>query len=385
MIRLVFCIPELNVGGAEKALTDLAVRIDKNRFAVTVYSMESRPKDENSSCVPKLEAAGITVRFFNIDRAFCLCRDLRKIRNALREDQPDIFLSFLFRANFFGRFAARWAGIPLVVSGIRVAEKRKFLGVPLRLLLDRWTSRWVDRFLCVSRSVAAFSAKTGRLPHEKLFVIPNGVEISTPNLTSNSNTAWTQTDSNKEDRIVFVGRLNYQKGLDWLLETTPDWLPKLPATELWLVGEGKERKKLDNQLTESKFNEIRHRIRFVGWRQDATELIAASKLLVLPSRWEGMPNVLLQAMAAGLPVVCTETEGVDEVLGPLAEKQSCPFGDSQRFAELILNIMNNPELADLLGRQNQDRVAGCFALDAVVRRYEDFFEAIRIERNLQAF
>lgn len=362
MIRLVFCIPELNIGGAEKALTELAVRIDKNRFAITVYSMESRPKNEQSSCVPLLEAAGIPVRFFNIDRAFRLVGDLSKIRNALREDKPDIFLSFLFRANFFGRLAARWAGVPHVVAGIRVAEKRKFLGIPLRLTLDRWTNRLVDRYLCVSRSVAEFSEKVGRLPPQKIFVIPNGVEIPS------------HAPVQKEDRIIFAGRLDYQKGLDWLLDTTPDWLGKLPTTELWIVGEGKERQRLVNQLTNSKFDAVRDRIRFVGWRSDASQLIATSSLLVLSSRWEGMPNVLLEAMAAGLPVVATQTEGVIEVLGPLAEKQSCRFGDLEQFAKLILNIANNRNLAEQLGQQNRRRVAEQFSLDAVVRQYEAFFE-----------
>jgi glycosyltransferase involved in cell wall biosynthesis len=89
-----------------------------------------------------------------------------------------------------------------------------------------------------------------------------------------------------------------------------------------------------------------------------------------------MPNVLLEAMACGCPVVCSAAEGVAEVLGPLAESQTAPVGNSQVLVRKALAIIRNPDLARQLGRQNQQRVTNLFSLAEMVRRYETLFETL---------
>ena len=124
------------------------------------------------------------------------------------------------------------------------------------------------------------------------------------------------------DVVTCIGRLDRQKGLDWLLETAAIWLPQLPRCDLLLVGQGPERRKLEAQC---RGLGIGDRVHFAGWRPDVAEILAASRLLVLPSAWEGMPNVVLEAMAAGLPVVATDVEGVRELLGAGCRRTSCPI------------------------------------------------------------
>lgn len=357
-LKLAFCITELNVGGAERALAELAARLDKTRFSVVVYSLLPRPADESASCVPRLESSGITVRFLDMKGYASFFSGLRKLRRFLEEQKPDVFLSFLFHANFLGRLAATRAGVPHVVSGIRVAEKR----ARWHRLLDRLTSRMVEKYVCVSESVAEFSKTITGLPPEKLVVIPNGIEIS-----------MTQRQAIRRDRVLFAGRLDRQKGVDWLLETVPFWLPKLTGWELWIVGEGAERNRWNDRLKEKAFDALRDRIHLPGWRKDIGELLATSRILVLPSRWEGMPNVVLEAMAAGLPVVTTRVEGIPELLGPSVSAQSVAFGDTERFADRILKLAEDRDLAELLGHANRRRAEEFFSIDSVVRRYEDFF------------
>ena len=121
---------------------------------------------------------------------------------------------------------------------------------------------------------------------------------------------------------------------------------------------------------------IAERIHFAGWQPAVPEILLASDLMVLPSRWEGMPNVLLEAMACGRPVVCSAAEGVAEVLGPLADSQTAPIGNLQVLVRKTLAIIHNPDLARQLGRQNQQRVRDHFSLDEVVRRYAALFETL---------
>ena len=365
MIDLAFCITELNIGGAERALCELAIRVDKSRFRVKVYSLQSRPVDDTVSCVPMLEAAGIPVRFLDMKGPTSFLPGFFRLRKLLKEQKPDIFLSFLFHANFLGRLAAQSIGIRHIVSGIRVAEHEK----RWHLILDRWTSRYVEKYVCVSDSVADFTHAEAKIPSEKIVVIPNGIEM--PDSVENSE---------RQNRIIFIGRLAYQKGLDWFLETVPTWLPKLPDWELWIVGDGEERKTLTDRLLAPAFDAVRDRTTLTGWRVDAPSLLAKSRMLVLPSRWEGMPNVILQAMAVGIPVVVTAVEGVLELLGPEAGEQTCVFGQSEVFSEKILAIAKNELLAERLGRMNRLRVNENFRLETVVETYERFFENM-IERR----
>ena len=361
MIKLALCITELNIGGAERALCELAVGLDKSRFKTTVYSLQPKPANDTMSCVPMLEAAGIPVRFLNIQGSASFLPGFFRLRKLLKERKPDIFVSFLFHANFLGRLAARSMGVRHIVSGIRVAEREKRWHVAL----DRWTSRYVERYVCVSDSVAEFTHISGKIPVEKIEVIPNGIRI-----------AGTLAPPSRQNRIIFIGRLTYQKGLDWFLETAPDWLSKLPGWELWIVGDGEQRDLLTNLMQQPDFNAVRNYVKLTGWRADAAELLAESRLLVLPSRWEGMPNVVLQAMAARLPVVASNVEGVSELLGPDAEPQIFTFGDRVALAERLLLLATDSELAERLGEANRYRAMEHFELETVVEKYERLFESL---------
>ncbi|MDR2644077.1 MAG: glycosyltransferase [Planctomycetaceae bacterium] len=347
-MRLAFCITELKVGGAERVMCELVVRLFERGHSVTVYSLQPRPV--GVSCVPQLESVGIPTKFLDMDGMFSIFSGFNKLRKLLRAQSPDIFVSFMFHANFLGRFAAYCAGVKHAVSCIRVAER----SAKWHLFLDRWTNRLVEKYICVSDSVAEFSRDIVGLPAQKISVIRNGIIIppKIPNETGN--------------KIIFVGRIDYQKGIDWLIQTLPMWLSKLEGWELVIVGDGVWRNKLEEQIDES----LRSRVKIIGWRLDANELIAESKILLLTSRWEGMPNVILQAMSNAKPVVATNVEGVAELLGNLAEQQTCQFGNTEQFAQKILNIANNPELAQTLGLENRTRIISDFSIDNMVQQYE---------------
>ena len=157
----------------------------------------------------------------------------RRLRRLLAAQKPQIVQTFLFHANIVGRIAARRAGVKAVVAGIRVAER----AARWHLWLDRLTQRWVDRYVCVSRAVADFSAARAVLPPEKLVVIPNGIDLDKYPARQPADLAALGIAAGRR-AVTFVGRLEPQKGVDWLIETAPRWLAKLPDCDLLLVGEG---------------------------------------------------------------------------------------------------------------------------------------------------
>lgn len=367
-IRIAFVITELEVGGAERCLVNLATGLDRGRFDPVVYSLDSRPAGDQALLVRRLELAGIPVRFVGVSSSWQILWAIRKLGRMLAGQRPHIVQTFLFHANVVGTLAAtRRRPRPRIVTGIRVADPSR-----RRQRLERWVSGRAERIVCVSQSVAYFCNVRGRMPHEKLVVIPNGIDLDQyPAAPAADLTQFAVP----EDRqvVVFVGRLHEQKGIDWMLRVAPRLLTQLPTHDLLLVGDGPERKRLQHLAASLG---IADRVHFAGWRPDVPEILAASALLVLPARWEGMPNAVLEAMATGLPVVSTRAAGVEELLGPLSHGQTVDVGDANGFVEAVLQLAGNPEKSQEIGRQNRLRAGEAFSLGAMLAAYQRLYESV---------
>ena len=366
-IRIAFVITELDVGGAERCLVNLVTGIDRMRFEPIVYSLGPRPNEPRSTLVKQLDAAAIRTHFLNARSAWQFMRLKRRLTTLLRAHKPQIVQSFLFHANVLGTLAARSAGVPHIVTGVRVADPPRW-----RLSIERHLSRHADQIVCVSNSVATFLQARGKFSASKLCVIPNGIDFA---LFDSSEAAdLTQFGIKKQHRaIVCIGRLHRQKGIDWLLTAAPELLHRLPEHELLIVGDGPERQKLTRQ---AKSQEAHERIHFVDWRSDIASILAASDILLLPSRWEGMPNVILEAMSSRLPVVATRAEGVVELLGPAAEEQTVEFGNTREFVETAVQIASNRECHDRLATANWARAREQFPLGRLISRYEQLYATL---------
>lgn len=366
-MRLALCITELDVGGAERCLVELATRLDSRRFAPVVYALSAEPTPATPSLVPQLREAGIETHFLGGRRASHFPLIVRRLTRLLRTQQAELVQSFLFHANLAARLAARRAGIPHVLSGIRVAER----SARWHLWCDRLTSRLVDRYVCVSQAVADFSRNTAGLPGDKLAVIPNGIDVERYQRAEPLDLTLLGLGAGRR-AVTFVGRLDRQKGLLDFLRQSPRWLERFSTHDLLLVGAGRQERELRTQVDRLA---IASRVHFTGWRDDVPRILRASDLFVLPSHWEGMPNALLEAMAAGLPVVATDVEGVRELLGEGAPRQTAPRGDPQTFCEQIVTLLGDRALADRLGGDNQRR-ARDFSWQTMVDAYQGQFDQV---------
>ncbi len=121
---------------------------------------------------------------------------------------------------------------------------------------------------------------------------------------------------------------------------------------------------------------ISGRAHFAPWRADIPAVLAASTLLLLPSVWEGMPNVVAEAMASGLPVVATDVEGVRELLGPDAPQQIVPYGDSDALSVAVVRLLQNPAAARAIGEKNRARVEGHFSIERTVAGYQRLWDSL---------
>ncbi len=365
-IRIAFCITELEPGGAERCLVELVKRLDRRQFDPVVYCLGPRPLGNGASLADVLEHSAVEVHCLGARSWLQFPSIFRKLRRQLAVDAPEIVQCFLFHANVLGALAAHSAQVPHIVTGIRVAEHRSVW----RLALERWTSRWVERHVCVSQAVRDFSRRQGGLqPEAKLVVIPNGVDFERFAAAAPCSLADLGVASGRRV-ITHVGRLDPQKGLFWLLELLPRILARSPKHDLLVVGAGPERESLQQHAVKLGLDRSVH---FAGFRDNVPEILAASDLLVLASRWEGMPNAVLEAMASGKPVVATNVEGVVELLGPAAEAQTVAAGDSKSFADKVVAILDDAHLATRLGDQNRLRAQQQFSLESMAAAYRDLY------------
>jgi glycosyltransferase involved in cell wall biosynthesis len=365
-IRLALVITELAPGGAERCLVQLATRLDRSRFCPIVYSLAPEPSPGRRELVDCIRAAGIEAIFLGHNSPRRVLTAVRQLAAGFRQRPPDVVQTFLFHANVVGALATRRAGISSFVLGERVADPRRW-----RAWLERWAGRDAARVVCVSQSVADHCRRFG-YPAERLEVIPNGIDVAAFAEAEPLNLCELGLPSGRCG-IVYIGRLHQQKGLQSLLAAAPNFLRTLPNHDLILVGDGPERRSLEQLAGESGFGK---RIHFVGWRTNIPSLLAASDLLVLSSQWEGMPNVILEAMAAGKAVIATRAEGVVELLGEQAEPQTVALRDGAGFATRIAELAADESTRERLGRMNQARAASTFSLAAMVQRYARLYETL---------
>jgi glycosyltransferase involved in cell wall biosynthesis len=361
-VRIAFCITDLDPGGAERALVQLVTRLDRSRWTPAVFCLAGP-----GTLVDELSASGIDVvclgakHWWSIAALWLLARELKRF-------QPAVVQTFLFHANIAGRVAARLAGIGNVVSGIRVAEWRS--RVPL--WIDRWTNSLVKFNVCVSRSVADFSINEAGLKPQKTFVIPNGVDpvrftsARPADLTHFGIPAGSPT-------VLAVGRLDPQKGLFDLLEAAARVVPRVPHSHFLIVGEGPERSRIESQIATLGLGE---RVHLAGWRSEIPELMAAGNLLVLSSHWEGLPNVVLEAMAAALPVVATRVEGVEELVIEGKTGLIVPPSAPGELATAIEHMLADPDEARAFGAAGRTRAAAEFSWEQMTSRYVLLFDSL---------
>ena len=362
-ISIAFCITELDPGGAERALVQLVTRLDRQHWEPVVYCLAGE-----GELVAELKSRSIPVACLGA-RGVGSLGVIPRLSSLLRKQRPAILQTYLYHANIVGRIAGRMARVPHIVSGIRVAEQRS----RFRLWLDRKTDRWVERHVCVSEAVAKFSLERGRLPTEKIVVIHNGVDAERYRDATVADTTQFGVPAGAPI-VLFVGRLDQQKGPLDLIHAFRLLAARHNNVHALFVGEGPLREEIEAAILES---QLQHRVHLLGRRNDVPELMKAASCLALPSLWEGLPNVVLEAMAAGLPVIATQVEGTTELLqggggnGDLG--LLVPVGNPASLAEGIERILIRPDESNAMSVKSQHYVSLNLTWDDTASAYAQLY------------
>ena len=292
-----------------------------------------------------------------------------RLARALRRCKPRLVQSFMFHANLLTRLAAPWAGFPWIIGGLRVAERQK----RWHLTLDRLTAPLSTGSVCVSRGVLRFSRKVARLDPARLIVIPNGIDVAVFDAAKPLRRAALGIPDNVH-MALYVGRFDRQKGLRDLLEAAEEVISKNSEWHLALAGDGPCRHWLLQQIAERAA--LSGKVHWLGRRDDIPNLLKAADLLVHASLWEGMPNSVLEAMAAGLAVIGTTVEGTEDLVLPGETGWLVPPHNAATLARALLEAAESPDRLKQYGRAGYLRVKRQFSLEATVAAYEQLWAGI---------
>lgn len=363
---ILFVIGTLDIGGTERQLVRLATRLDRRRFRPVVCCLTS-----DGPLRAPLEAAGVPVevvgfRGLTIFRhPVAVCRQLAQLTGAMRRHRPVIVHSFLFWAYILGTFAARAARVPFILTsrrGLDHAKARK----PHYLALERLANRLTDLVVANSQAVAAHAVYAEGLPPSKVRVIYNGVDPA----------EFPPRPPQTVGSVVQIGCLAnliaYKGHLD-LVEAAATVCAARPAVRVLLAGEGPMRKAIATRIRSLG---LESRVTLDGLVPDGPAWLRTLDAFVLPSREEGFPNALLEAMATGLPTVATDVGGVPEVLTDRVTGRLVPPQDPAALAAALNDLLADPGGAACLGAAARERVLARFTLDQTVAALEALYTSV---------
>lgn len=373
MLNVLQLIPTLDRSGAEKQMVMLSAGLPRDRFRVEAAALTRLGPLE-----AELRDAGVPVTLIGkplkVD-PFALAR----LTRFMKAKRFDVVQTWVFAANAYGRVAARRAKVPVVVTAEMAVDLWKSRG---HLAIDRRLAAWTDRVVGNSRAVTAFYRQAG-IPESRLDTIYSGIEpprepaapLEELRRATRENFGWAAD----APVVFFAGRLMPQKGVDILLDVMDLIQHVRPDVRTLIAGEGPLRPQLEETAHAYRLDD---RVRFLGHRDDVPALLAASDVLVLPSRYEGLPNIVLEAMRLGKPVVATAAPGTTELVVDGETGLLAPVDDAPALARALRKVLGDADLARSLGNAGRARVEAEFSAAVMVERFASLYESLARQKGL---
>lgn len=347
-------------GGAEMIFSHLAASLDRSRFRSIVCLF--RPGWLKDRC----EELGIATHVVRINGMF----DWRWVRDCLkliRRENVALIHTHEFTANTYGTLVARLAGIPSVAT---VHGKSYYAEQLKRRLAYRLVSR-VAHMIAVSHDLKRYLVRSVGIQGNRVSVIYNGIKVEDHPAPIVVTDCRRELELGQNEQVVgMVGSLYPVKGHEYLLESIPHVVRQCPRTTFLIIGRGELEVSLKEKV--KRLGLERH-VRFLGLRRDVAKLLALMDIFVLPSLSEGLSIALLEAMAAGLPVVATNVGGNPELVVDGTTGYLVPPQKPEELAARLISLLSNKAHAQQLGQNGRKRVYEYFSLQHMITQYQELY------------
>ena len=329
-------------------------------------------------------AAGLDLRFL---RGGALLRRPLELRRIISAERPDVVHTVIFESDLTGRIAALGTPAKVVTSLVNTSydrARRADPRVPRAKLaavrrIDSWTARLLtDRFHAVSESVKRSCAAELRIPAGRITVIErgrDGTRLGAPSAERRRAARASLGVAGPDEVVVNVARHEFQKGLSHLVDAI-GLLRDRPRLVLLQAGRrGHTSAELADRARRTGTGD---RIRFLGYRDDIPELLAAADLFVFPSIYEGLGGALIEAMALGLPIVASDIAAMREVLEPNRNAVLVEPGDAAGLAAAISALLDDPARRLAFGARSRAIFEERFGLERSVARLVELYEELSL-------
>lgn len=376
-LKVVLVINSLGGGGAERSLAELLPRYKPAGIDPVVVCLKRRDegveRDVRRSSIPLVYLTGRNALSW-----------VGQLAGLARATPADLIHTSIFEADLVGRFAGLRTGIPVLTSLVNTSyESIRLLdpnvsrfGMGIARVLDGWTARTMTtHFHAISDTVKRASVRALGISPDRITVVERGrdlVRLGEPSHERRARARRSLGIDAADVVLVNTGRQEYQKGQRYLLEAMAALVPRHPRLVLLVAGRPgnatQELRALSDRL------KLEGKVRFLGYREDVPEILAAADLFVFPSLFEGAGGALIEAMAMGLPIVASDIPSTREVAGESA--LLVHVASAEALAEGIENLLGEPCKARALGMQASAIFRSRFTLDSSATRMVDLYRRV---------
>lgn len=365
-MKVIHLITGLTVGGAEQMLLRTVPKLTGEHVVCSIIP--------RAKIGEELEKLNVPVYYLNL-RHFFDIRVVFKCYKLLRQNKPDILITYLLHADILGRIIGKCARVPIIISSIRAHQERKAL-----LTIIKYTRFLVNYYIVVSETVKQWAIKRLKLDHKKIHVIYNGLLVP-PIRTQNSKQTAKQRLKIPEQAITlsYVGRLDNDKGTEYLITALSKLKPLLNQPFLCLiVGDGPNRISIEKQIQTLGLTNYVH---CLGVQRDVATIYEATDIFVSPTLSEGMSNAIMEAMSYGLPIITTDISENRELINHAKHGILVQTKDSNTLAEALYTLCINPEIANKLGQEARKKIEEKFAIDTTITQLNNLLQHVYVRNR----
>lgn len=365
------------LGGAEEYLYLLISGLDQRRYNIRFVCIDEQAL---APLLDRLAQRGIQIHVLKAGAASRAGRlDYRQLVSLWRHlrRHPTDILHVNMPDPYSCRFAilvAKWAGAPVIVATnhLPTLDPRRFTWKGQAMLL--LAQQYIDMTIIESRINRQAALIHYKLDPMRTVTIYHGIDVQRFDSTADNQQMRHVLGLTPEDMVIgAVGRLTSQKAHDVLLQAAAIAKKEFASLKCLIVGEGPMRTALEQQARELHLGD---NVIFTGYRRDIPALLGIFDVFVLPSRFEGLPLSILEAMAAGKPVIASAVDGIPEVVIDGQTGLLIPPSDPQALANAMLWLAHNPSEAQAMGRAGRCRVASLFNQERMVKETESLYQAL---------
>jgi glycosyltransferase involved in cell wall biosynthesis len=362
-VRLLQVVPSLAIGGLERVVETLTRTVDRDRFEVAVACLR-----EKGPFAEGLESEGFEVHVTSPTPGHPSRWAFRALRHFIREWGPDVVHTHNTEAFLEGAMASVGSGVTTLVH---TDHARDFPDKWRYMAAERLASTVAYRVVGVSEATTENLHRYVRIPRKKLITIENGVDGAPFRTAVDRSGARASFGIDAGQPVIgLAARLETQKGIDYLLQALPAVLTAVPDCLLLIAGTGSQEGELRRETERLGLSE---QVRFLGDVHEIAQFLSVLDLFLIPSRWEGLPMALLEAMAASRTVVAATVGGIPGVISHGENGWLVPPGDPEALSAGIITLLSNPALRGGLATSALQTFESRYSAEVMARRYEALY------------